>query len=82
LRIAARPLGISRIDATAESILVQFIANPKVDAGKIIRLVHNNAEYSFSGPNCLRIKVQIEGVPDRAVKINSVIKELSGSKIH
>ncbi|MBT3888028.1 MAG: transcription-repair coupling factor, partial [Nitrosomonadaceae bacterium] len=45
LRIAARPLGVSRIDATAESILVQFIANPKVDAEKIISLVQANSEY-------------------------------------
>ncbi len=82
LRIAARPLGISRIDATAESILVQFAANPKVDAERIIRLVHNNDEYRFSGPDCLRIKVQIENIPDRVVKINNLIKELGGSKIH
>ena len=82
LRIAARPLGISRIDATAESILVQFVANPKVDAERIIRLVHNNDEYRFSGPDCLRIKVQIDNIPDRVVKINNLIKELGGSKIH
>ena len=82
LRIAARPLGVSRIDATAESILVQFIENPKVDAGKIISLVHNNSEYSFAGPDCLKIKVKTEGVPERVVKINSVINELCGSKIH
>ena len=77
LRIAARPLGVSRIDATAESILVQFIANPKVDAEKIISLVQANSEYSFAGPDCLRVKVKIDGIPERVVKINSVIKELS-----
>jgi len=77
LRIAARPLGVSRIDATAESILLQFIADPKVDAGKIISLVQANSEYSFAGPDCLRVKVKIDGIPERVVKINSVIKELS-----
>ena len=83
LRIAARPLGISRIDATAESILVQFVANPKIDAERIIRLVQNNNEYRFSGPDCLRIQVQIESVPDRVVRINELIKELiGGSKVH
>ena len=56
LRIAAKSLGISRIDATAESILVQFVANPKIDAERIIKLVQNNKEYRFSGPDCLRIQ--------------------------
>lgn len=82
LRIAARPLGISRIDATAESILIQFVPSPEVDADKIIELIQNNSEYKLSGPDCLRIQVQIESISDRVVKINGLIKELNGSKSH
>tara|TARA_B100000686_G_scaffold225875_1_gene233059 strand:+ start:4723 stop:8196 length:3474 start_codon:yes stop_codon:yes gene_type:complete len=82
LRISSKPLGISRIDASAENISIQFIANPMVDVEKIIRLVHNNNEYKFSGPDCIKIKVQINNTPARVVKINNVIKELKGTMAH
>jgi transcription-repair coupling factor (superfamily II helicase) len=82
LRIAARPLGILRIDATAENILVQFVTSPKVDAVKIIELIQHNSEYKLSGPDRLRIQVQIEGIAERVVRIKSLIDELSGSKTH
>ncbi|MEE8287981.1 MAG: transcription-repair coupling factor [Nitrosomonadaceae bacterium] len=82
LRIAARPLGILRIDATAENILVQFVTSPKVDAVKIIELIQHNNEYKLSGPDRLRIQVQIEGIAERVVRIKSLIEELSGSKTH
>jgi transcription-repair coupling factor (superfamily II helicase) len=82
LRIAARSLGISRIDATSESILVQFVSNPKVEAEKIIKLIHNNSEYRFSGPDSLRIQVQINSISDRVARINNFIKELNGPIIH
>jgi len=82
LRIAARPLGILRIDATAENILVQFVTSPKVDAVKIIELIQHNSEYKLSGPDRLRIQVQIEGIAERVVRIKSLIEELSGSKTH
>lgn len=79
LRIAARPLGISRIDATAENILIQFVPSPKVDAVKIIELIQHNSEYKLSGPDRLRIQVQIEGITERILRIKSLIEELSGS---
>ncbi len=82
LRIAARPLGILRIDATAENILVQFVTSPKVDAVKIIELIQHNNEYKLSGPDRLRIQVQIESIAERVVRIKSLIEELSGSKTH
>ena len=78
LRIAARPLGILRIDATAENILVQFATSPKVDAGKIIELIQHNSEYKLSGPDRLKIQVQMESIAERVVRIKSLIEELSG----
>jgi transcription-repair coupling factor (superfamily II helicase) len=78
LRIAARPLGILRIDATPENILVQFATSPKVDAGKIIELIQHNSEYKLSGPDRLRIHVQIKSIAERAMRIKSLIEELSG----
>jgi transcription-repair coupling factor (superfamily II helicase) len=38
LRILAKPLGIARIDASGESVTLQFIKNPPIDPGRIIHL--------------------------------------------
>src|SRR5512145_1926950 len=36
LRIAAKPLGISKVDASSEAIVIQFAPNPPIDPMKII----------------------------------------------
>ncbi|MHB1061037.1 MAG: transcription-repair coupling factor, partial [Thiobacillus sp.] len=39
LRLAAKPFGIMKIDANADSILLQFVAQPPIDPGRIIQLI-------------------------------------------
>tara|TARA_Y100001936_G_scaffold249272_1_gene299194 strand:- start:20349 stop:23822 length:3474 start_codon:yes stop_codon:yes gene_type:complete len=82
IRVLSKPLGISRIDASAENILIQFIANPNIDVKKMIMLVHNNNEYKFCGQDCLKIHINIDDISVRVIKINNVIKELKGTMKH
>ncbi len=77
LRTAARPLGIVRIDASADSIQVQFIPNPPVDAARIIALIQSSREYKLSGPDRLKIQVQIPGIAQRVARIKKLLNELS-----
>ena len=77
LRTAAKPLGIMRIDASADSIQVQFIPNPPVDAAKIIALIQSSREYKLSGPDRLKIQVQIPGVAQRVARIRNLLNSLS-----
>jgi len=56
LRAIGRPLGVARLDATSESIQLQFVSDPPLDAGKVIRLVQANRGWRLSGPNRLRIE--------------------------
>ncbi|MEK7769097.1 MAG: TRCF domain-containing protein, partial [Pseudomonadota bacterium] len=77
LRTAAKPMGIMRIDASADSIQVQFIPNPPVDAAKIIALIQSSREYKLSGPDRLKIQVQIPGVAQRVARIKNLLNELS-----
>jgi len=76
LRIAAKPLGITRIDASADSIQVQFIPNPPIDPLKIIQLIQSSREYSLSGQDRLKVLVQIEDVNKRVVRIKELIQKL------
>jgi transcription-repair coupling factor (superfamily II helicase) len=78
LRIAAKPLGITRVDASADSIQIQFAPNPPVNPAKIVALVQGNRQYQISGPDRLKVKIQIAGIKDRVKRIKSLFVELSG----
>ena len=77
LRIAAKSLGIIRIDASSESIQIQFTSKPPLNPAEIIRLIQNNHEYSISGPDRLKIEVQITDVNQRVMRIKELIQQLS-----
>ncbi|MBX3616596.1 transcription-repair coupling factor [Nitrosomonas sp.] len=76
LRIIAKPLGITRIDASADSIQVQFIPNPPIDPLKIIQLIQSSREYSLSGQDRLKILVKIEDVNKRVMRIKELMNKL------
>ena len=77
LRIAAKPLGMTRIDASASSIQINFAPNPPIDSARIIQLIQKNREYSLSGPNRLKIQVAIPETKKRVQRINELIGALS-----
>lgn len=76
LRIIAKPLGITRIDASADSIQVQFIPSPPIDPLKIIQLIQSSREYSLSGQDRLKILVKIEDVNKRVMRIKELVHKL------
>ncbi len=73
LRLAARPLGIVKIDAAELVIGLQFIPNPPVDAMKIIEMVQKHKHIKLAGQDKLRIEVRS---PDLAVRISTVKETL------
>ena len=77
LRIAAKPLGIIRIDASSDNIQIQFIPEPPIDSAKIIQLIQQDREYTMSGPDRLKLEVEIPETAKRVVRIKTLIDELS-----
>ena len=77
LRIAAKPLGITRIEASVDSIQLQFIPNPPVNAAKIVALIQRSREYELSGPDRLKVREKIAEVAERVKRIKNLITELS-----
>jgi len=77
LRIAAKPLGIARIDAGPESLLLQFIPNPPIDPARIIKLVQSRKNYKLSGPDRLRVTAAMPDVAARALQLRAVMRELA-----
>ncbi|MBX3631092.1 MAG: transcription-repair coupling factor [Nitrosomonas sp.] len=76
LRIAAKPLGIIRIDAHAENIQVQFKPDPPINPAKIIQLIQSNRAYSLAGPDRLKIQMHIPEVRNRVLHIQNLIQSL------
>ncbi len=77
LRVAAKPLGISKIDASAEAIKIQFIPNPPIDPMKIITLIQSKRHYKLSGQDKLRIDLKYSDVAQRVLAIRNFFNELT-----
>lgn len=69
LRVAAKPVGIIKIDAHSEAALLQFAPNPPIDAMRIIELIQKNRHIKLNGQDKLRITI---AMPDLAARVNQV----------
>jgi transcription-repair coupling factor (superfamily II helicase) len=77
LRIESQPLGIIKIDAGPESIVLQFVKNPPIDPARIIQLIQTRKNYKLSGPDRLRIDEKDAQVPARVQRVRGILRELA-----
>ncbi|MBK4736234.1 transcription-repair coupling factor [Noviherbaspirillum pedocola] len=77
LRITAKPLGIVKIDAHAESALLQFQPDPPIDAMRIIELVQKNRHIRLNGQDKLRITANMPDLPARVQQLKSTLRSLA-----
>jgi len=78
LRVLGKPLGIARIDASESGVQLQFIPNPPIDAGRVMKLIHKNKHYKLAGPDRLKVTADLHAVDERVVKVKQVFSELAG----
>jgi transcription-repair coupling factor (superfamily II helicase) len=76
LRILAKPLGISKVDASSEMIQIQFIANPPIDPMKIITLIQSRRHIKMIGQDKLRIELKYDDLNQRVLAIKNFFNEL------
>jgi transcription-repair coupling factor (superfamily II helicase) len=78
VRLAARPLGVSRVDATHEAVQLQFIKNPPIDAGKVIAFVQKKGKAArLAGPDRLRVEAKLPAWPERAQAVKDILLQLA-----
>ena len=77
LRIAAKPLGISKVDASSEAIVIQFVPNPPIDPMKIITLIQSKRHIKMAGQDKLRIELKYGELKQRVLAVMQFFKELS-----
>ena len=75
LRVSAKPLGIVKIDASDSAIQLQFSQQTEVDPTKLIALLLRDRRCRMSGPDKLRVTVQMSDILDRADFIKILLRE-------
>ena len=76
LRILAKPLGISKVDASSEAIQIQFVPSPPIDPLKIITLIQSKRHIKMSGQDKLRIELKYGDLNQRVLAIKNFFAEL------
>ncbi|MDO9466993.1 MAG: transcription-repair coupling factor [Thiobacillus sp.] len=62
LRLIAKPLGIVKVDASGDGILLQFVPQPPIDPGRIIQLIQTRRDIKLAGEN--RLRWTVASVPE------------------
>ena len=78
LRIAAKPVGIVKIDAHGESALLQFEPKPPIDPMRIITLIQKNRHIKLNGQDKLRITASMPDLAARVAQVKTTIRALLG----
>ena len=79
LRIAARTLGVARIDANGDAIVLQFIDQPPLDGARFMQLLQRQRQWKLSGPSKLRVQTPSEGLAPRVQTVKELLKTLSAA---
>ncbi|HLS86639.1 MAG TPA: transcription-repair coupling factor [Burkholderiales bacterium] len=80
VRIAARPLGVARVDATHEAVQLQFVKDPPLDGARVIDFVRSRPRQArLAGPDRLRVEAKMPAWPDRAKAVKDILRALGGS---
>jgi transcription-repair coupling factor (superfamily II helicase) len=78
VRLAARPLGVVRVDATHEAVQLQFVKNPPLDGGKVIAFVQKRGKAArLAGPDRLRVEAKLPAWPERAQAVKDILLQLA-----
>jgi len=75
LRLAAKPLGIVKIDASDAAIQLQFDPKADIDPLKLINLLQRDKRCRMNGPDKLRISIQIGNLKHRVSEIQNLIQQ-------
>lgn len=77
LRLSAKKVGIVKIDAHAESALLQFEPTPPIDPIRIIDLIQKSRHIKLSGQDKLRITANMPDLSTRVSQVKATIKALA-----
>jgi transcription-repair coupling factor (superfamily II helicase) len=77
LRILSAPLGVARIDAAAEAVVMSFVPKPPLPPEKIIRFIQSRRDVKLSGPDRLRFTLKTVDLTQRVQRLREILKALA-----
>ena len=77
LRIAAKAMGIVKIDASDAAIQLQFDLQADLDPMKLVKILQTNRHARMNGPDKLRVTVSKPEIQQRTDFIRTLLKDLS-----
>jgi transcription-repair coupling factor (superfamily II helicase) len=72
----AERLGVRKIDASSEALVVQFVPNPPIDTSRLITLMQRSRTMRLAGPERLRIEEKLPALEARLQRLREVFKAL------
>jgi len=76
LRLTAEHIGVKKIDASNEAIVITFVPNPPLDGRRLIELLQREKNMRMQGPEKLRIAAQTPNLDARLQMLRLVFKAL------
>jgi transcription-repair coupling factor (superfamily II helicase) len=77
VRIAARPLGVARVDATHEAVQLQFVKDPPLDGARVIDFIKRRKNARLAGPDRLRVEAKLPAWQERAQAVRDILQQLA-----
>jgi len=77
LRILSRRLGIVRVDATADAVVMLFDSETAIDPARIIQLIQTHRNWRLQGPSKLRVERPAANLKERVHGVRDVLRQLS-----
>ena len=77
LRILCKPVGVARLDATHETVQLQFMKDPPIGAEKIVDFVSRRRDVRLAGPEKLRLTVKAPTWQERAKAARVLLLDLA-----
>jgi transcription-repair coupling factor (superfamily II helicase) len=82
LRVEGLPLGIRKLDANGEAIVIQFGPNTPIEPQDIILLMQSRSNYRLAGPDRLRVTIKSAKALERAGQALEILRELKRKSMH
>ena len=76
LRLTAKPIGVIKLDASDETITIQFAQNHQIDPMKVMQLIQTKRHYKLAGQDKLRVEIALPEVAARAAQTHALLREL------
>ena len=76
LRLMATDIGLARVDADSDTILLQFDPEPKTSPVQILAFAQGRRDTTFAGQDRLRIKVVTKDAEERVQTVRGILQAL------